>query len=381
MTVSTILLVAVVLLTIIILVARDLWRLWHEPRLCAVTTANPAVIPPALVVIPARNEATRIGACLAGLAAQQGRQFRVVVVDDGSTDGTAAIARSYADRIPDLVIITGAPLPVGWAGKPWACWQGAAHAQAGEDLVFLDADVIAEPNLLAALSTCNADLVSLLPRQHYGTVAERLVVPVFLDLITAITPFTRVNDPTKPDAFAIGQCMSFSGTSYCELGGHAVVRDSVLEDMHLARHAKAIGLRLQVLAAPSLIAVRMYDGWGSIVAGLGKNAVAGLHNAGGVALWHALRASLLAWAPLWLLSAIALRPADSALLGSAAVVCLLITTLPRAVSLHRRSNTALHWALAAPLGLLLYFGIATITMLRVALGRGVVWKGRRLPGT
>src|SRR5215213_4701232 len=91
--------------------------------------AAPVDQPLISVLIPARDEAARIGACLAGLADQSYRNFELLVVDDHSTDATAAIVRSYAERLPALDIVPSAALPDGWAGKCWACWQAAGRAR------------------------------------------------------------------------------------------------------------------------------------------------------------------------------------------------------------------------------------------------------------
>src|SRR5690606_33681105 len=118
--------------------AQDVWREYSEPRLAADPRLSEG--PLVSVLIPARHEAERIGACLAGLARQRYPHFEVIVVDDHSTDATAEVVRSFAGQLAALRIIEGAPLPNDWLGKPWACWQAAQQAN-GEWLLFLDADV------------------------------------------------------------------------------------------------------------------------------------------------------------------------------------------------------------------------------------------------
>ena len=156
--------------------AQDVARELLAPRLIQ-RAGLPSGGPLISVMIPARDEAARIGACLEGLEQQTYRDFELVVVDDGSTDGTADRVRAYADRIPGLRIIPGAALPSGWAGKPWACWQAAARAR-GEWLLFLDADVVPAPDLLGALlenaEARRLDLLTLMPLMRLGSFAERL---------------------------------------------------------------------------------------------------------------------------------------------------------------------------------------------------------------
>jgi chlorobactene glucosyltransferase len=142
------------------------------------------------VIIPARNEATRIGACLEGLAQQSYRRFEVIVVDDDSHDGTADVVRTYTACLPSLTVLSSKTLPHDWAGKCWACWQGANHAR-GAWLLFLDADVVPRPGLIAALverARAGRDMITLVPLIHLTSFAERLVLPPFIGLISAYLP-------------------------------------------------------------------------------------------------------------------------------------------------------------------------------------------------
>jgi len=224
------------------------------------------------VIIPARNEATRIGACLEGLAQQSYRRFEVIVVDDDSHDGTADVVRTYTACLPSLTVLSSKTLPHDWAGKCWACWQGANHARGGW-LLFLDADVVPRPGLIAALverARAGRDMITLVPLIHLTSFAERLVLPPFIGLISAIYPFDRVNDPSSPLAFAIGQCIMMRRETYAAIGGHRAVRGSVLEDMDLARLVKQSGYALEAAHAPDLLEVRMYNGWGTLSEGLKK---------------------------------------------------------------------------------------------------------------
>jgi GT2 family glycosyltransferase len=331
------------------------------------------------VLIPARNEADRIGVCLEGLALQPGALLEVIVVDDQSTDGTAQLVQRYAGRVPGLRLIRGLPLPAGWAGKCWSCWQAAAEAR-GEWLLFLDADVIPEPGLVAALVASaerrGADLLSALPRIEMRTAAERLVLPAFFSLVTAIYPFHLVGRRDSPLAFAIGQCLLIRRPCYDALGGHAAVQGSLLEDMQLAGLAKRAGYGLAAVFAPQFIRVRMYSGWASLVEGLTKNAGAGLRNGGPRAAVIALRQAVLAWAPLdALLAGFALGQPGAALVVAGSLM-LAFSMLVWGRTLSRRLGIAPWWALTLPLGTLLYFLIAARAWLHLRTGRGLTWKGR-----
>jgi chlorobactene glucosyltransferase len=376
------LLIILLCLLVIYWCAQDVARELRAPRL-----APPAGLPVGgsliSVLIPARDEAARIGACLDGLAQQTYRGFELIVVDDGSTDGTADVVRAYIDRIPSLCVLPGAVLPSGWAGKPWACWQAAARAQ-GEWLLFLDADVIPSPDLLATLveraEARRLDLLTLMPLLRLGSLAERLVLPAFMSLLYSLYPLDRVSDPTSPIAFANGQCLLVRRTAYQALDGHRAVRDSILEDTHLGQRAQAAGLRLEASAAPDLIAVRMYTGWRSLAEGLSKNAVAGFRSGGSRSSFVAARQALIAFLPFVLLLGSRWggqggSPVQVAL-ALYGVALAAITLATYAWLAWRRYRRGFGWGILYPLGLAIYFGLAGVAFARLATGRGVVWKGR-----
>jgi chlorobactene glucosyltransferase len=338
------------------------------------------------VLIPARDEAERIGACLAGLAGQSYRNFELLVVDDHSADATAAIVRSYTAQLPALDVLPSAALPAGWIGKCWACWQAAGSAR-GDWLLFLDADVIPKPELLAALlaraESRALDLLTLMPFQQLGSLAERLIMPAFFALLYGLYPLAQVSDPRSPIAFANGPCLLIRREVYVALGGHQAVRASILEDTELGRIVKAAGYRLEAADGPDLIEARMYDGWASLIEGLGKNAVAGYHSGGTRSGWVGARLALVAFLPYYLLLAGAVlalawpgAPIGTLLLLHGALLAAL-AALCWGWLARRRYGIAPWWGALFPLGLAIYFWLAARALLRLRSGRGVMWKGRR----
>lgn len=344
----------------------------------------PQMVPLISILIPARNEAARIGLCLEGLTQQTYRSFEVIIVDDHSSDGTADVVQHYADRLPRLSIVQGQPLPTGWVGKCWACWQAANHAN-GEWLIFLDADVIPQPKLLQTLvqqtQTQAIDLITLLPLQKLDSPAEKLVMPAFLSLLYSLYPPEIVNKPHSSLAFTNGPCVFIRRAVYETVGGHKAVRSSVLEDVDFGRHVKNAGYAITAFAAPHLLAIRMYDGWNSLSEGLTKNAVAG-HRSGGVrSVWVGLRQALIAFAPLYVIfTGIVLWLTEPGTLG---VVLLfhgigltLITISSVSWIMYQRYRISPLWGVLYPIGLALYFGIACYAFVRAWRGQGVVWRGR-----
>lgn len=365
------------------ILARDLLSARRVPLLMP-HPAAPGDGSDVTVIIPARNEAQRIGRCLAGLADQGLAELEVIVLDDDSRDGTHQVARAWQDRLPGLRVVRGAPLPAGWTGKCWACWQ-AAQQSTRTWLLFLDADTAPQPGLIAALLHYarreGCGLLSLLPLLELGSFWERVIMPAFTGMIQAVFPLDRVNDPRSPLAMANGQCILIRRELYMAVDGHRAIRNSVLEDVHLAQLVKGRGARLAVVGGPALLRVRMYTSLAEISEGLRKNALAGAR-AGGFwrALWGGLRQMLLAFAPLSLIllgTGLVLAEHGTAKLFLTNGILMALITLGYWGLLVRRLN-GLHplWGVAFPLGTLSYMLLAARAFVANATGRGVTWKER-----
>jgi chlorobactene glucosyltransferase len=240
---------------------------------------RPARTPFVSVLVPARDEADVIGQTLSRLLNQTYPRFEVIVLDDGSTDGTLEQARQAAADDPRISVISGDPLPAGWLGKNWACHQLVGHAR-GEVLVFTDADVRWEPEALYALvdlmDKTGANAFTVWPTQETLTWSERLVVPMMMLAIIGYLPELCVRYlPWPVFAAANGQCLAFRRDTYHRIGGHAVVRSNVVEDVGLARQTKRYGLRLVMSTGNEFICTRMYRSWPEVRDGFAKNILAG----------------------------------------------------------------------------------------------------------
>jgi cellulose synthase/poly-beta-1,6-N-acetylglucosamine synthase-like glycosyltransferase len=335
--------------------------------------AEPSTVDePVAVLLPLRDEAHRVAACLTALLAQSGvPRLRIVALDDGSTDGTAEVVRAVAGGDPRLRLLTGAPLPPGWLGKPYACHQLAAAVPHAQVLVFLDADVVLAPRAVAGcvalLRTCRADLVSPYPRIVSAGLGQRLVQPLLQWSWLTFLPLRAMERSRRPSlAAAGGQLLAVRAQAYRRSGGHAAVRDRVLEDVELARAVKRAGDRIALADGSGLASCRMYGSWRELADGYAKS------------LWAAFGSPAAAAAVLALLLAVYVVPAVAALTGSVAgLVGYLLGVAGRVVSARATGGRWLPDALAHPASVLLFGWLLVRSYTRRRSGR-LAWKGRPL---
>lgn len=244
---------------------------WAFPKL---SCAGGGVSPLSLLV-PIRDEAVNLPTLIPGLLAQGADE--ILLLDDGSSDGSAELARNLAAGSPNLEVIAGAPLPAGWCGKSWACYQLAQRAR-NELLVFVDADVRLAAGALAAvqkqMAAEQADLLSVFPAQVRGSWAERIILPLIEVVLLTGLAYPLLKLPIARAVSANGQFLAFRRQAYLKIGTHEAVRDRIIEDLALAYRAKAQGLRVALALGGECIQVRMYRNYGQIRAGLGKNLLA-----------------------------------------------------------------------------------------------------------
>jgi len=357
------------------------------------------------VVVPAYNEAANIAACLSSILGSEDPcgDWRVLLVDDCSTDATVAIAQEAAGACgasePRFALLDAGPRPAGerWVGKNWACSVAMEQVQS-EWVLFVDADVRLQPatlrRALAQASAEGADLFSLAPRLSCGCLAEWMVQPIMASLLGLGFPIEAANDPASPVAFAAGPFMLFRRSAYAAIGGHRALAAEVVEDLALARRIKQGGFRLRYLLGLDALELRMYSDFASLWEGWTKNWLLGLD--GDVA--RALAASsvvLLMFSGPWLLApaaglaAVELAPVGFAAVGQPDLLLVLLAALVLALAgiglqlllrlwIRRQFQVplTLWWLMGA--GGLVVAAIGPVSVWRTLSGRGWTWKGRPL---
>lgn len=365
-----------------------LYWLHSQARLEIVTTpvAPPEAGPLISVLIPARDEERNIRRCVEAVLAQDYPNFEALVLDDRSTDATPAILAELSKDETRLVVLFGEELPAGWAGKPHALYQAARSAR-GEWLCFLDADTFLAPNALSAVLAktheTQADLYTMMTAQVMGTFWEKAVLPlVFTALSVGFSP-RKVNDPRKRDAIANGQFIFIKRSVYDAIGGHAALKNQIVEDKAISERVKWNGYRLVMADGYAMARTRMYTSLPSLWEGWTKNIYLGLKDHPAMLLLGAFGAFLALMAtlfmPLWPLLGLFWYANGG---GPAAVAVLAEALLVWGALLYARARIALTmhispwYALSTPLGAGVFAAMMLVSTWKVLSGRGVRWKGR-----
>jgi 4,4'-diaponeurosporenoate glycosyltransferase len=354
--------------TILSLLALGLWlagfivlgRLLGR-RSAAVAPADapdPAVAGSVSIIIPARNEERNLPTLLRSLTSQSVRPREIVVVDDDSTDRTAEIARQFG-----ATVVSSQPLPDGWRGKTWACWQGARVAS-GDLLLFVDADTWFEPDGLLRILNGRADGVLSVGPYHAVRRPYEQLSAFFNLLMTAGTGAFRLSGGEPNGLF--GQMLLVARGDYGRVQGHEAVKGRILENFYLAERFRKHGIHLRCVVGKGATAFRMYpDGLGQLIEGWTKGFASGAAQTS---------RALLLLIVLWM---------------AGMVLCLYLLTqgwtglaayFLYAAQLHLllRRIGAFRWytALCYPVPLVFYFIVFTRSVLRSRTH--VTWKGRTI---
>ena len=327
-------------------------------------------------MVPARNEADVVARSIGSLLAQDyPGALRVVLVDDDSDDGTAAVARAQAAGVGSdrLEVLSGAALPAGWTGKLWALSQGIARAgDAPEFLWLTDADIGHGPDdlrrLVARAEAERLVLSSQMVLLPCGTSPERWLIPAFVFFFQMLFPFARVNRPGSRTAGAAGGCMLVRREALERAGGIAAIRSALIDDCTLGALLKRQGpVRLALTAQAR--SLRPYTSFGEIAAMVSRSAYAQLR----YSPWL-LAGTLLALAVVYLAPPLlVVFGHGAARWAGAGAWGLMALSFQPTLRLYRRSPL---WGLALPVIAALYSGFTLQSALDVWRGRGGRWKGR-----
>jgi len=357
-------------------------RLWPNSHLHTAARDAPLVS----VLVPARNEQHRVlEESIRSILAQDFTSFEVIAVNDRSTDATGAILETIAKSDGRLLVIEGAELSAGWLGKPYAMQQALNHAR-GEWLLATDADMIFDKAVLriamARVFAANGDALTLIPRFEAGSFWERVMIPTWAWVFLMFTVFYRISSPKSPGAVGLGGFFLMRRTVLERVGGYEALKNEVMEDVRLAEMIKRSGARLLTEYAPNLLSTRMYRNFGEMWECSTKNWFSGMKFSLPFALAAVVSMYLISVVPplIALASAIGIAAgvrADLwALFIPAALSWLLQVLVIAIVSI--RSEVSPAYALTAPLGLSLLYAMLFDSSIRITIGRGVTWKGRRV---
>ncbi|MFF0447572.1 glycosyltransferase [Streptomyces sp. NPDC004609] len=338
--------------------------------------------PDVVVVVPARDEAAVLPDSLPSLLAQDyPGHAGIVLVDDGSTDGTADVARALSERyggLPLTVVSPGEPGP-GWTGKLWALRHGMALARSRGPayLLLTDADIAHDPDslrtLVAAARDHRLDLVSQMARLRVAGGWERLVVPAFVYFFSQLYPFRWVNRPGARTAAAAGGCVLLSMEAADRAGLPDSIRQAVIDDVSLARAVKRSGGRIWLGLAERVDSVRPYprlaDLWGMV----SRSAYAQLLYSPLLLVGTVMGLTLVYLVPpVALAVGVIGGDAPAAWAGGVAQAVMAATYLPM-LRYYRRSPLL---ALVLPFTALLYLLMTVDSAVQHYRGRGAAWKGR-----
>lgn len=328
--------------------------------------AGPSVV----AVVPARDEAPLIARSLGSLLKQDyPGLYRVILVDDGSTDGTAAVARSL-DGL--LTVLPGRSRPAGWAGKLWAVAQGVSDAEEAEFVLLTDADIVHSPLHLATLvgyaERHRLDMVSEMVELSCVSFAERALIPAFVFFFQLLYPFSWVNEKLRATAAAAGGTVLIRRRALERIGGIAAIRSELIDDVALAAAVKRGGpiwLGHSGLAKSLRPYPRFADIWRMVT----RSAYVQLGNSPWL-LILCIAGMILVWIVPCL--ATIFGHGGARILGAVTWAAMAWSYLPTL----RRFRISPFWAIGLPLIALFYLAATIGSAVNYYLGRGVAWKGR-----
>ncbi len=348
-----------------------LWKIPSFTNKIILSLKEINLIPKISIIIPARNEENRLPILLESLSKQTLNIHEIIVVDDESEDNTYVIAKKFG-----AIVIKGKPLPEGWAGKSWACWQGAQKAS-GELLLFLDADTWLEKDGLAKLIEAHREkggLISVQPYHVVHTWYEQLSAFFNIVVMASMNVFVPGGQNNKPKS-AFGPCVMCSKKDYLAVGGHQGSKHTVLEGINLGRSFLDAGLPLNLFGGKGAVSFRMYsEGLKEVIHGWTKGFATGATSASPLIVLI-----VIGWiSGLFSASFIPFRLAgDYTLTGFwMGIILYFVCVLQIRWILHRIGSFSIFTSLLYPLPLCFFAAITFFSFITIFLRRKVSWKGR-----
>ncbi|RDI97332.1 glycosyltransferase [Dyella solisilvae] len=341
------------------------WRAWSTRERLEADSECRLDLSEVTVLVPARDEAAGLAATLTALQAQ-GPGLTIIVIDDQSTDDTAAVASSFAG----VRVIQGQPLPPGWAGKLWALEQGRRHADTPL-VLLLDADIELRPGMLATLLAFKRrqqrQFVSLMADLCRTSVWDRLLLPAFVYYFKLLYPFAISNSPSTLVAAGAGGCILMDTELLQRTGAFGSLRDALIDDCALARQVKRAGGRTWIGLSRGVVSRRSYGSFASIRRMVARSAFTQLGYSTTLLLLVTAVFLLAYGAPLALLGWPHAWP-----WAWVAWLSMMLSYLP----MLRYYRMSPGWALLLPVSAALYLGMTWSSALGYWRGVRSQWKGR-----
>jgi hopene-associated glycosyltransferase HpnB len=330
--------------------------------------ALPAELPDVDIIVPARDEVETIHTAITSLLSQDyPGKFRVTLIDDNSTDGTAA----HAGAAPNLIVISGRPKPSEWSGKLWALHQGIESSSA-PILLFTDADVVHDrrhlSSLVARLLHPRVEMVSEMVRLNCQSAVERCLIPAFVYFFQMLYPFAKVNDSRSSTAAAAGGTVLIRRATLEAIGGIKVIKGALIDDVSLAKTVKTVG---PIYLGHSGLAssIRRYSSCNAVWQMISRTAFTQLHYSGALLLLAIIGLALTFLAPAW---GILFDHGWPLALSTAAFVLETASFIP---TLARYGQNRL-LAFTIPLVALFYMAATVGSAFNHWFGKGTIWKSR-----
>lgn len=347
-------------------------RFWSSGP--SLKSRSPETFPPVTAVVPARNEAALVGESIGSLLAQDyPGPFRVILVDDGSEDGTG----TALPPSPRLTVLRAPARPEGWAGKLWAVAQGVAMAGNPRWLLLTDADIVHDRHHVATLvahgERAGLAMVSEMVELRRQSWPERALIPAFVYFFQMLYPFAWVNERGRRIAAAAGGTVLIQAEALAQAGGIAAIRGALIDDVALARAVKRTGRAIWLGHSQLAKSVRPYPRYADVWHMIARSAYVQLRRSPVVLLGTVAGLALVFVAPPVLTITASGMPQLAAAAAWLAMAASFVPTL-------RRFRASVLWAPALPAMAVFYLAATVGSAIDHHRGRGVVWKSRAYAG-